>query len=187
MKSFKVSIKGLVPILQARHPSPEEEKEIAKRQGSKTSKIKVKALTDDEAFEMHAYKNKDGKFYQPSEMIESAMTKAAVNFKMEGKKSFKDVTKGGIIVNPIEIIHNNQDFGMDARWGRNPNTGGAIWVVRPICEKWSLDFTIDLLQDERISSETLEEILTYAGLYVGIGAWRPKFGRFMITNFEETK
>jgi hypothetical protein len=182
---FKVEIVGICPLLQAKHPTPEEEQELLKR--ASNPKAKVKNLTDKEAFDMHSYKTKSGKFMQPSEMIEACMTKAAVNFKLEGKKTFKDVIKGGLIIDPVEITHKNQSPTMDARWGRNRNTGGAVWVVRPCFTDWSLDFTIDLLQDERVSPEMLKSILAYGGLYVGIGAWRPKFGRFEIKSFKEVK
>lgn len=185
MQKINVTIKGIAPLLQARHPSPEEEQEILARASS--PKAKVKNLTDKEAFEMHSYKNAKGKFYQPSEMVEAAMVKAAVNFKLEGKKTFKDLMKSGIIIDPEEIIHKNQNFVMDMRWGRNKNTGGAVWVVRPRVDEWELEFTIKLLQDERVEISTLRAILEYAGLYVGIGAWRPKYGRFEITNFRVEK
>ena len=134
---------------------------------------------------MHAYRTKSGKYMQPSEMIEACMVKAAVHFKMEGKKTFKDVIKGGVIVDPPEIVHKKQKVTMDARWGRNKTTGGAVWVVRPKFDKWSLEFDLELLQDERVSAQILREILDYAGLYVAIGAWRPKFGRFKVTSFKE--
>lgn len=182
MKRIEVTIKGIAPLLQARHPSPEESQEILKRASS--PKAKVKDLTDDEAYEMHAYKTKKGQFFQPSEMIEAAMTKAATNYRLEGKKTYKDLIKSGIIITPIELVHKNQEFISDKRWGVNKNTRGAVWVVRPRIDEWELDFTIQLLQDERIEADTLKDILTYAGLYVGIGAWRPKFGRFEVTKWK---
>ena len=182
MKKFKVTIKGIAPLMQARHPSPDEEVKILQRKSSK--KAKVKDLTDKEAFEMHAYKV-NGKHFQPSVMIEAAMAKAAVSFKMEGKKTFKDVIKGGIIVTPTNIIHKKQKFEMDAQWGNNPSTRGAVWIVRPRIDEWELDFTIDLLQDERVAPEQLKEILEYAGMYIGIGAYRPKYGRFEVKSFKE--
>lgn len=181
MKKFKVTIEGTVPLLQSRHLTPDEEKKMIEWKSK--GKKKHKDLLDKEQFDIHSYKIK-GKFYQPSEMVEAAMAKAAVNYKMEGKKSYKDVIKGGIIVNPNDLIHKNQKATMDARWAKNPSTRGAIWVVRPRFDKWELDFTIDLLQDERVSDEVLKEILGYAGLYVGIGCWRPKFGRFAIKSFK---
>src|SRR3990167_9002628 len=148
---YKVEIEGICPLLQAKHPTPAEEQEILKR--ASNPKAKVKNLTDKEAFDMHSYKSTNDKFMQPSEMIEACMTKAAVNFKLEGKKTYKDVIKGGLVVDPSEIVHKNQKPVMDARWGRNKNTGGAVWVVRPRFDKWSLEFEIDLLQDERVSPE----------------------------------
>lgn len=184
MKKFNVKIKGIAPLLQAKHPTPQEEEDILKR--AKSAK-KTKDLTDKEAFDMHSYKTKSGKFFQPSEMIEAAMTKAAVNYKLEGKKSYKDLMKSGVIIEPVEIVHKNQKFEMDARWGKNPNTRGAVWVVRPVVDSWELEFTINLLQDERVESNVLKEILEYAGLYVGIGAWRPKYGRFEVVEFKEVK
>lgn len=179
---FQISIKGIAPLLQAKHPTPEEEKKILERKSN--PKAKVKDLTDQEQFDMHAYK-KGKNFIQPSEMIEAAMTKAAVNFKMEGKKTYKDAIKSGIIITPIEIPHKIQTVEQDARWGVNKNTRGAVWVVRPRFNDWELDFDLELLQDERVSPEILKEILNYAGLYVGIGAWRPKFGRFEVIKFEQ--
>lgn len=186
MKKIKVTIRGLAPILQARHPSPKEEEEILKR--SKTAKKKVKDLTDKEAYDMHAYRTKGKKYYQPSEMIEAAMTKAAVNYRLEGKKTYKDLIKSGIIISPAELVHKNQkDWEMDARWGVNKNTRGAVWVVRPRLDNWELSFTMEILQDERIDTDIAKEILEYAGLYVGIGAWRPKFGRFEVIKWEVQK
>jgi len=182
MKTINVKIEGIAPLLQARHPTPQEEKEILQRKSG--PKQKTKDLTDEEQFNMHSYKT-DGKFSQPAEMIESAMVKAATNFKLEGKKTYKDVMKGGLIIEPTDIIHENQKPDFDARWGRNKNTGGAVWVVRPKFDEWSLVFFIKLLQDERVSVGMLKDILSYAGLYVGIGAWRPKFGRFQVISFEE--
>jgi hypothetical protein len=186
MKKFKVKIKGISPMLHARHPSPKEEEDILKR-SAKGGK-KLKSLSDQEAYDMHAYKNKKGEWIQPAEMIEAAMVKAAVAFKMEGKKTFKDAIKAGIIISPVEIVHKNQkDWYMDCRWGKNPNTRGAIWVVRPRLDDWELEFTLELLLDERVSDDVVEEILKYAGLFVGIGAWRPKFGRFEVKSFKEVK
>lgn len=185
MKKFNVKIRGIAPLLQARHLTPEEEQLMLARESGR--KQKVKDLTDQEQFDMHTYRNAEGKFVQPSEMIEAAMAKAAVNFKLEGKKTYKDLMKSGVLVEQENILHLNQDFKMDARWGRNKNTGGAVWVVRPRIDEWALEFDINLLQDERIEPQILKEILVYAGLYVGIGAWRPKFGRFEVVEFTEIK
>lgn len=181
---INVTIQGTSPLLQARHPSPEEEAEILKR--AKSAK-KTKNLTDEEAYEMHAYKNKAGKFIQPAEMIEAAMVKAAVSFTWKGKKTYKDIMKGGVVVDPVEIVHKNQQFEMFSKWGVNSTTRGAIWVVRPRINEWELTFTIDIINSDQLDDRILKDILEYAGTYIGIGAWRPKFGRFKVIKFEEVK
>lgn len=197
MISINVSIKSIVPLLQAKHPTPDEETEILKRLSN--PKAKVKDMTEEEKFNMHAYRI-DNKFVQPGEMIEACMVKAAVQYKMEGKKTYKDSFKAGVIVEQEMIIHKNQKISMskdepkdqkvwhmDARWAKNPSTRGAIWVVRPRINEWDLDFTLNVLLDELIPTDIIKEVLTYAGMYVGIGAWRPKFGRFEVVKFNVNK
>lgn len=184
---FSGILKGIAPILQGRHPTPEEEEKI-KEMENKRGTVKKRPLTDEEQYKMHQYRlgNGKGKYYQPSDMIEAAMVKAATSYRIpgEGKKSYKDLFKAGILVSPPEIVHKNQKFYADKRWGTNPNTGGAIWVVRPRCDEWELSFNIEVLQWERIPDETVLEVLQYAGQYVGIGCWRPKFGRFLVKDWK---
>ena len=194
MTIINVTVKGIGPMLQAKHPTPEEEAMILSR--ASNPKAKAKDLTELEMFNMRSYKV-NNKFVQPGEMFEAAMTKAAVAFKLEGKKTYKDAFKGGIIVEEELIVHKNQKvktikdepkdqktWYIDARWGRNPSTRGAVWVVRPRINKWELDFTINVLLDELIPIDIVKKVLEYAGLYIGVGAWRPKFGRFSIDKFD---
>lgn len=44
--------------------------------------------------------------------------------------------------------------------------------VRPMFKKWQASGTVDVV-DDRISSDTLAEIFTIAGRYIGLGDWRP--------------
>jgi hypothetical protein len=199
MITIDVTVKGLCPLLQAKHPTPDEEAEILKR--LKDTKLKLKDLTESEKFNMHVYKQ-DGKFVQPGEMFEAMMIKAATRIKMEGKKTYKDAFKGGVVVEQEMITHKCQKFDavhqdsdkkvstvwhMDARWGRNPTTRGAMWVVRPRLDEWELSFTINLLLDDVIPTSVVKDALTYGGMYIGIGAWRPKFGTFEVTKFVVNK
>jgi hypothetical protein len=55
--------------------------------------------------------------------------------------------------------------------------------VRPRMEKWSLDFSITIW-DKNIKKEDISKILNYAGQFVGIGDYRPKFGRFIVTKLK---
>jgi len=184
MKKFKVTIEGIAPILQSRHPNPTETAVIMKKDTG--SRKKVKDLTDKEQFDMHAYRSKAGKFYQPSAQIEAALVKAAVSFQLKGQKTYKDLFRAGVLVDETEIEHKNQKFTPFGEYATN-KTAGAVWVVRPRCDKWELSFNLNVILDEQIPEEVLKEVLEYSGIATGIGAWRPKFGRFIVKEFKQVK
>jgi hypothetical protein len=59
---------------------------------------------------------------------------------------------------------------------------------RPVFKDWELEFDINI-GDDQIPIEVIKQALDHAGLYVGIGDFRPgrggKFGKFMVVRFEE--
>jgi len=57
--------------------------------------------------------------------------------------------------------------------------------IRPTFKAgWELEFVIEVI-DDQIPIEMVQDILTLAGKTVGIGDFRPKFGRFRVVTFEE--
>jgi hypothetical protein len=65
--------------------------------------------------------------------------------------------------------------------------GSRILRQRPMMrEGWELSFTINILE-EQLPSEVVRKILEHAGKYVGIGDFRPRFGRFEVVEFKEEK
>lgn len=44
---------------------------------------------------------------------------------------------------------------------------------------WSLSFDVEVLADG-VSKEQLEQAISDAGLYEGLGDWRPRYGRFVV-------
>jgi len=56
--------------------------------------------------------------------------------------------------------------------------------ARPRFNKWALDFSIIVTHDA-LPKAVLKELLDHAGRYMGIGDYRPKFGTFIVTKFEE--
>lgn len=202
---FAVTIQGISGLLQCRHPSPEEEKGITGINGD--SGVRKRQPTDDEMFDLHAFRTPDGKFYQQPVQVIGSIIEAAKNFRIpnEGKKTYARILMGGVLIEEDYLMHKNQKIDrkiktqdlpnkqakgwyVDNRWGVNKNTGGAVWVVRPRIDNWELNFTLNLLQDERVPVDLFRQILEYAGLYVGIGSYRaPKggnFGRYKIIKFQ---
>ena len=52
------------------------------------------------------------------------------------------------------------------------------WVTRITLPFWSTKFSV-IMDDDRISVDALERIVTAAGRFEGIGTWRPRYGRFV--------
>lgn len=174
MKRINVEITGVVPLLH--------NKFSIENDGTKKEKRKV-YIAEDEAKRL-LYQNPDGSIYQPAEHIFQSMVRAAVDFKFEGKKSYKDVITSGIVVSPENIpLITDLPYEIDAR--RVVIGRASVIKWRPRFNKWKLQFTIDILDDTNISVGTLKDILEKAGSTKGIGDYRPRFGRFMVTLYQQ--
>src|SRR3990167_19734 len=173
--TFKVSIEGMAPILFNRFPDEENPDEKSKTPSGR--------LNQDEQVKQSLYFDGD-KIYQPAEHIVGAMVKAGAQFKLKGKQTYKDVVKGGVFVEPMKIIHENQKYINDWRSVVIKATRGRIMKGRGRLDKWSLSFNISCI-DPRATEKDLKDILVYAGKFIGIGDYRPRYGRFEVKSFKK--
>ena len=186
MRSVEVKIQGLSPLLQHRYVFTDEKEEAAKR---KTGKKDYS-----EEWKSALYWDDDLGIIQPATHIEAAMIKAAVDFQIvgKGKKTYKDLFKSAVFVTPDYIPHGLKGtreglvkegrISIDKRLVRVNNSG--VERLRPILKDWVLEFTIEV-HDDQVSLDTVHQVLEHAGRYVGIGDFRPKFGRFSVLRFEQ--
>lgn len=174
MARINVMIKGVAPLLQHRYATEKEETKITKVRGARDY--------SDEA-EKALYRDEAGQIYEPAEHILGAMIKAAVDFKItgRGKKTYKDLIKSAVLIEPDAIPHKKTKWVID----RRPVVvqRARIMRERPKFDDWELSFVIETL-DEQLAVSALKEILDQAGK-IGIGDFRPRFGRFMVTEFKE--
>jgi len=147
----------------------------------------------------------DGTLYQPEAHLIGTLTRGATTYKVPGRrgKTYKDTVKGGVFIEPACIPHkaNLSDFEKGpvitgpapdgskyvAYVDRRPVRVQRAMVIRyrPALRKgWELSFTVQALDDE-FQPAALKAILDTAGREVGIGDFRPRFGRFMVTAFAE--
>ncbi len=176
MKQIEIELTGIAPLLQHRFDT--------ENHGVNTPKNKKKVYDPKEEAEKCLYRNPNGGIYQPAEHIFQSMVKASVDFKYEKKRSYKDVITSGIVVSPEEIpLITEGDYEIDARGVVIQRARVIRW--RPRFSKWKLRFTINILDDENISIPVVKDILEKAGSSKGIGDYRPRFGRFMVTQFKE--
>ncbi len=174
MRKVKVEIKGIAPLLINKY--------VMQAEGQTTRK-KTNYVPEEEA-EKRVYRNKDGKCFIPWKNIKASMSKAAVDFKMSGRKSYKDYVKAGIFSDDMEIPLTPSEYIIH----EEPVCiqGSMVPSWRPKFENWSCLFIIDVV-DDMIDLTALKEILESAGKYKGLGSYRPEFGRFEVTKFEKVK
>ena len=179
MKIFDVSIEGIRPLLMHRFPEEVANEKIQKRTG---------AHDDSKEAEISLYRHSDGTIYQPAEHIEGAIKQAAKDFRITGKRSrsYSVLVQAQVEVEPRAIPHKNQKWVTDARSVVLSATRGRIMRYRPRFDIWALDFKL-VVNDDQIPVEVLKGILEHAGNHEGIGDYRPKYGRFIVTRFVELK
>ena len=125
-------------------------------------------------------KDEKGKICQKATHFEGCLIKSAAEFKFKGHKTYKELFKAGVFVEPLLIKHKIPKYEIDTQQVKI----GTARIIRhrPRLDNWELDFTLKIL-DDRIDALIAEEVLENAGKYVGVGDYRPKFGLFEVTKF----
>jgi len=180
MKTYKVEIKGISPLLQNK---PEEygfdEQWVEKKANTDWEKEALKKL----------YIDMEGKIYQPATHIERALIEAGkkIRVKGKGKATYSKLFGSMLSIPQLDIPHIITDYEIFKTLVVIPSTKGRVMRYRPMFKEWQLQFNIEF--EEEISVDAVKEALEIAGKYVGIGDWRPekkgKFGKFQVTSFQE--
>ena len=63
-------------------------------------------------------------------------------------------------------------------------TRRGVWVNRLLFPNWSATFHL-IIDDELMGMDQLRRIANMAGKAEGLGTWRPRYGRFVVTNLQE--
>ena len=170
MKKIKVKIKGIAPLLMNRFF-------VETKHNARNKKV----YDPKEEAEKKTYRTSKKKLYLPNKHFKASMVKASTDFKMQGKKSYKEYVKAGIFISPEEIVLDQQKYEIHSE----PVVIGRARVMswRPKFKEWSCEFEIEIA-DEMINKQILKEILETAGKYKGVGDYRPEYGRFKVEKFQ---
>lgn len=175
-----VEITGIAPLLQNNIAGSEEQ-----MLGSRNRKRTSSGVKDDpEEWKIKLYKY-NGTLGHPGPAIESALVKAARDFKADKRRTMKDLVKALVFVNEEFIdLGKKEPDNVNRASIVNPVTHGRGFVYRPMFNTgWQANFSLTLADCDIIPVERLKEMLEYAGYRIGIGDWRPKFGRFYVSKF----
>lgn len=184
MQTYNVVLKGVEPGFLMNRYSIEEQTEA-----SKNSKKCKNPPTMQEELKRAEYRDEKGFLYMPAEWIYQSLLKASGEYKVpgRGKKSYRDYIKSAMIVEPENISLGKKEYSTDARSIVIRATRGRVMRYRPHVPEWKVEFTIVILDDELIDGETLHTILDRAGKTVGVGDFRPRYGRFIVETFKQVE
>lgn len=186
MDRLKIAVIGITPLLCASPSSMEYDA------GGGARASKSKSLEPADVCRKAAYIDADGHCCFPNVALHSAILSAAELMKLK-------VGVGRMAPAAASFIHSGmtfdyetvltklvspdtgeplteKDYEIDMRRAVNQNTGGAIIAIRPRFDKWAATF--DLLIDTKnaqlmgVIDDFFDDILRYAGVSVGLGAFR---------------
>lgn len=173
----EVTIQGVCPILFHRYSCESVE---AKAKAGKNTKAKK---TDD--IDSYVYRNEKGEICIPGEYLKGACVQAGRSRQdpRSPRKSAMDLYKAIVIpLSDLASLGTDQWDYLDKR--RVVVQRSAISRVRPAFQAgWEATFQFLIQSPEYLDPSSFNALLTDAGRFVGVGDFRPTFGRFVVTSF----
>jgi hypothetical protein len=173
----EVEIQGTAPILFHRWNCESVESKSKAKKGSAEKK------TDD--IESYVYRTQKGELAIPGEYLRGAIIGAA-RYQQDPRsprKSASDLFKAAVIsLTPLASLSvKTWDF-LDKR--RVVIQRNAITRSRPaMAEGWKAKFILQVQLPEYIDQAMLNGTIAAAGKLIGLGDFRPSFGRFQVVKF----
>lgn len=177
----EVTIEGVAPILfHAWNVESVESKSKAKKGSAEKKSDDVKS---------YIYRNDKKEICIPGEYLRGSIVGAA-KFQQDPRsprKSAADLFKAAIIsLTPLASLGAKDWDYLDKR--RVVIQRNAITRSRPAMrEGWSAKFILMVNLPEYIGQELLNATIQQAGKLIGLGDFRPSFGRFIVTHYSLLK
>lgn len=174
----EAQIEGSAPFLFHRWSVEAIEEKAKAKKGSRAKK--------EDNVDSYLYRDENGLLAIPGEYFRQAVIHAA-KFKQDPRsprKSAMDLFKAGIAtLNEYCSLGVKEPDYLDRR--RVVVQRSGITRTRPAMHAgWKCAVQFQVLLPEYIDQQLVNETLQYAGRVVGVGDFRPSFGRFIVTKFE---
>lgn len=153
---------------------------------AKAKSAKNSAAKKTDNVESYVYRNDAGELCLPGEYLRMAIIGAA-KFKQDPRsprKSAMDLYKAGVVaMTPLASLGTKEWDFLDSRRVQVQRAG--ITRTRPAMKAgWQAEFELMVNLPEYIDRNTLRETIEQAGRLIGLGDFRPTFGRFGIVAFK---
>lgn len=174
----EITVEGVAPILFHRWSCEDVEAKAGAAKGSKAKK--------EDNVESYMYRDVEGFISVPGEYVRQSIIEAA-KYRQDPRsprKSARDLFKAAIIsLTDLASTGAREPDYLDRR--RCCVMRAGVTRVRPALNAgWKATFQLMVQVPEYISPATLNSVIADAGRLVGIGDFRPSFGRFNVVNFE---
>lgn len=174
----EVTLSGTAPILFHRWSCEDVE--------AKAAAAKNSAAKKSDNIEAYIYRADNGNIGIPTEYLRQSVIHAA-KFRQDPRsprKSAMDLFKASVIgLSDIADTGIKDPDYLDRR--RVVIQRSAVTRTRPALNTgWTATFMLMVQTPEYISPQLLQAVLTDAGRLVGIGDFRPSYGRFAVTKFD---
>jgi|SRR3990167_3872859 len=152
---------------------------------SKAAKNSAAKKTDD--IESYVYRNERGEIAVPGEYLRQAIITAA-KFKQDPRsprKSAMDLYKASVVALTALASTGKKNWDYEDRRRVVIQRAGVNRVRPALRSGWKLTFEFTVMLPEYVSKQNLIEVITDAGRLVGIGDFRPTYGRFQVENVKD--
>lgn len=181
--SAKIRLQGTQDILFHRWNDEDVQAKAEARKGSEEKKR--------DNPEAYVYRNDDGFICIPGRYIVRSIVEAGRNFQdpRSKKKMAKDLVQAAVMADEIlsPILVNGEptkEWEYDDRQ-RVCIMRSAITRTRPAFKKgWQVDFSLISLVPDLVTPDFLRKLVDNAGLLIGLGDFRPTYGRFRVVHWE---
>lgn len=174
MVNLKYQVNGIIPILFHNIDSMHNKKPPGVK-AEEWEKSK-------ECFESYLYKNSAGNLIIPARVLKAALVTAATKdgLKQDGKRStYKDIIKSMLFVDGDLILDQNHDnLSKNSAFVRIGTS--RVLRIRPQLVKWSGKVSLIVADSKTLPTEAVDRFFEYAGRMLGIGDYRPEYGRFEV-------
>jgi hypothetical protein len=151
---------------------------------SKAAKGSAAKKTDN--IESYVYRNDQGEICLPGEYLRQAVI-AAAKFRQDPRsprKSAVDLVKAAVVsLTPLASLGVTA-WDYEHRCRVQVQRNGVTRVRPALRAGWQASFIFAVNLPEYVSQEMLLGLLTDAGRLVGVGDFRPTYGRFQVVGFE---
>jgi hypothetical protein len=157
--------------------------EAIEEKGRAAKGSKAKKTDDIESF---VYRNDVGELCVPGEYVRQSLIHAA-KFKQDPRsprKSAMDLFKAGVVTLTPYASLGVKDWDYEHR-ARVMVQRNGVTRSRPAMKTgWTIDVDLQINLPEYVSPELLHDVLINAGRLIGVGDFRPTYGRYAVTRYE---